>query len=163
MKDTVAVDAQLTTNFSGTNINNIDGSILLKAIKLQKPAKGYTIDSVYFIASGKENARQVLLESDLAQGSIKGSYDLGSLPDYFKTIANKYIPSLKMEIGDIKPQNFSLDFKIRNIDPLAQFFAPSLSFPDQGSIAGKFNSIDRTAVLTGSVKTIKYNGLVLRN
>ncbi len=163
MKDTVAVDAQLTTNFSGTNINNIDGSILLKAIKLQKPAKGYTIDSVYFIASGKENARQVLLESDLAQGSIKGSYDLGSLPDYFKTIANKYIPSLKMEIGDIKPQNFSLDFKIRKIDPLAQFFAPSLSFPDQGSIAGKFNSIDRTAVLTGSVKTIKYNGLVFHD
>ena len=164
LKDTVGVDAELTTNFTGTNINNIDGSILLKSIRLKKPGKDYFIDSVYFKASGIENGRRLVLQSDLAEGSLKGKYDLTSLPDYFKSIAKKYIPSLKMNVAsNINPQNFEFNFKIRNLEPVTQFFAPSLSFPDQGSFRGDFNSIDRTAVLTGSIKTIKYNNIVFHD
>jgi hypothetical protein len=163
IKDTVAVDAELTTNFSGTNINNIDGSILLKAIHLKKPGKSYLIDSVYFKATGVDNARRLVLQSDLAEGSLKGNYDLTSLPDYFKSIAKKYIPSLKVNIAQIKPQNFEFNFKMRNLEPVTQFFAPSLSFPDQGAFIGNFNSVDKTAVLTGSIKTIKYNNMVFHD
>ncbi|MBW4888080.1 translocation/assembly module TamB [Mucilaginibacter sp. HMF5004] len=163
LKDTVGVDAELTTNFTGTNISNIDGSILLKTIHLQKPGKNYFIDSVYFKASGVENSRKLILQSDLAEGSLAGNYDLGTLPDYFKSIAKKYIPSLKTSVAAIKPQNFEFNFKIRNLEPLTQFFAPELSLPDQGSFIGKFNSIDKTAVLTGSVKTIKYNNIVFHD
>jgi hypothetical protein len=163
IKDTVGVDVELTTNFTGTNISNIDGSILLKAIHLQKPGKHYAIDSIYFKASGVENSRKLILQSDLAEGSLKGNYDLASLPDYFRSIAKKYIPSLKTNIGVIKPQNFEFNFKIRNLEPVTQFFAPSLSFPDQGAFIGNFNSVDKTAVLTGSIKTIKFNNIVFHD
>jgi hypothetical protein len=162
-KDTVTIDAKVTSKFSGNNISNIDGSILVKDIRLQKPNNNFKVDSIYFAASGKENTRQLILKSDIADGSLKGNYDLGTLPSYFKTIAKKYIPSLKTDITPPNPQNFEFNLKIKNLDPVSVMFIPGLKLTDTATFIGKFNSIDKTAVLTGSIKTIKYNKIVFHD
>ncbi len=164
LKDSITFNALIKSNFTGSNINNIEGSIILKNIKLQVPKNEYLVDSVYFAASGKEGSSRLLtLKSDIAEGNLKGFYDLATLPAYFKAIAKKYIPSLKTDIGTTKPQNFEFNLTIKNLDPVTAFLAPNLKLPDQGTLQGKFNSVDRTAVLTGIVKTIKYNNIVFHD
>jgi hypothetical protein len=47
-----------------------------------------------FLQRAKVIRGLIALRSDALDGSIKGSYDLATLPSYFKTIVKKYIPSL---------------------------------------------------------------------
>jgi hypothetical protein len=163
IKDTVTVTTQMNTNFSGNNLENLDGHILLTCIRVTDPRKSYIVDTVAINASGKGDARTISLHSDVADGSIKGSFNLATLPSYFKTIAKKYIPSLKTEITAPKPQNFDFNLTLKNLDPVLAIFRPDLKIPDQGTFVGKFNSYDKTATLSGFIKTIKLGKIVFHD
>ena len=163
IKDTVTVTTQMNTNFSGNNLENLDGHILLTCIRVTDPRQSYIVDTVAINASGKGDARTISLHSDVADGSIKGSFNLATLPSYFKTIAKKYIPSLKTEITAPKPQNFDFNLTLKNLDPVLAIFRPDLKIPDQGTFVGKFNSNDKTATLSGFIKTIKLGKIVFHD
>jgi hypothetical protein len=163
LKDTIIISAQLKTTFSGTDLKNFEGNVLLSPVRIIDPRNNYLLDSVYLSATGKGEERMIALRSDALDGSIKGSYDLATLPSYFKTIAKKYIPSLQTEIVPPKPQKFDLNIKIKNLDPFTAIFLPALQIPEQGTFIGQFNSIEKTATLTGYVKTIKYNKMVFHD
>jgi len=163
IKDTITLSTELKTRFSGNDLKNFEGNILLSPIRIIDPRNNYLLDSVYFAASGKGDSRIIALKSDALDGSIQGSYDLATLPSYFKTIVKKYIPSLNTEISTPKPQNFKFDLKLKNIDPLTAIFAPDIKIPDQGTFVGKFNSADKTATINGFIKTITYKKIVFHN
>ncbi|MBD1385942.1 translocation/assembly module TamB domain-containing protein [Mucilaginibacter rigui] len=163
LKDTITFSTDINTNFSGNNLDNLDGSILLTKIRVTDPRQDYVVDSLALTASGKGDARLISLKSDIADGSIKGSYDLATLPSYYKTIAKKYIPSLKTDITTPKPQNFDFNLTLKNIDPLTAIFMPDLKIPDQGTFVGKFNSNNKTATLNGYIKTIKLGKIVFHD
>ncbi|RYY35442.1 MAG: translocation/assembly module TamB [Sphingobacteriaceae bacterium] len=161
IKDTVTISTTLSTNFSGDHLDNLNGDIFLKSTRVVNPRNNYILDSLYLAASGSGNTRLLDFRSDAADGSIKGSYSLATLPSYFKSIVKKYIPSLKTDIVPFKNQSFEFNFKIKNVDPLLAVFMPAVTIPDGGSLQGQFNSADQTAILSGYVKTIKYNKMVL--
>jgi hypothetical protein len=163
LKDTITFSTDINTNFSGNNLDNLDGSIQLTNTRIVDPRNNYVVDSLALQASGKGDARVISLKSDVADGSIKGDYDLATLPSYFKTIAKKYIPSLKTDITTPKPQNFDFNLTLKNIDPLTAIFMPDLKVPEQGTFVGKFNSINKTATLNGYIKTIKLGKIVFHD
>ncbi|RZA03950.1 MAG: translocation/assembly module TamB [Sphingobacteriaceae bacterium] len=163
LKDTITFSAQMRANGSGSTLQNFEGELLLSPIKLISPTKNYVVDSLYLSAKGKGDNRSISLVSDVMDGSIKGSYDLATLPDYFKTIVKKYIPSLKTDIGPHKPQHFDFNLKLKNLDPLLAAFMPELQVPDKGTFIGKFNSNNKTATLNGYIKTIKYDGIIFND
>ena len=163
LKDTIAVDAQLSSNFSGNNIDNINGNVLLRNIKLVNPRNNYSVDSLYFAAEGKGRERELTLKSSLADGSLKGDYDLNTLPSYFKTLVKKYVPSLKTKFVSPKPQNFAFRLNLKNLDPVTTLFIPKLKIPEQGTFVGNFNSYTKTATLNGLIKTIQYDKMVFHD
>ncbi len=163
LKDTIAVDAQFSSNFSGTDINNINGNVLLRQIKLVNPRNNYLVDSLYFAAEGKGKERELTLKSSLADGSLKGDYDLNTLPSYFKTLVKKYIPSLQTKFVAPKPQNFAFRLNLKNLDPVTTIFLPKLKIPEQGTFVGNFNSFNKTATLNGLIKTIQYDKTVFHD
>lgn len=162
-KDTLTIDSKIKSNFTGNNINNIEGSILLQNIKLQKAHQTALIDSIYFTANGTQEDRKVVLKSDIAEGSLKGDYDIASLPAYFKAIAKKYIPSLKTEIAPFETQIFSFNLKVKNLNAVSMMFIPQLKLTDTANIIGQFNSVEKTAVITGGVKSLKFNKMVFHD
>ena len=163
LKDTITFSTEIKTNFSGNNLDNLDGSILLTNTRVTAPRNDYVVDSVALTAKGKGDSRVISLRSDIADGSIKGSYDLATLPSYFKTIAKKYIPSLKTTIVAPKPQNFDFNLTLKNVDPFTALVMPELKIPDQGTFVGKFNSNNKTATLNGYIKTIKLGKIVFHD
>jgi hypothetical protein len=163
LKDTITFNTDINTNFSGNNLDNLDGSILLTKIRVVNPRNNYVVDTVALTAHGRGATRAISLRSDIADGSIKGNYDLATLPSYFKTIAKKYIPSLKTDIVTPKPQNFDFTLSLKNIDPFTAIFMPDLKVPEQGTFTGKFNSADKTATLSGYIKTIQLGKIVFHD
>ncbi|MGI4805572.1 MAG: translocation/assembly module TamB domain-containing protein [Janthinobacterium lividum] len=163
MKDTISVDARFSSDFSGNSIDNVNGNVLLREIRLVNPSNSYLVDSLYFAAEGKGRERELTLKSSLADGSLKGDYDLKTLPSYFKTLVKKYIPSLQTKFVTPKPQNFAFRLNLKNLDPVTTFFVPKLKIPEQGTFVGNFNSNKNTATLNGLIKTIQYDKMVFHD
>ncbi|MBS7564248.1 translocation/assembly module TamB domain-containing protein [Mucilaginibacter sp. Bleaf8] len=163
LKDTITLTTIINTSFSGDALDNMQGHVTLSPTRITTPSQNYVLDSVSLSASGSGNNRLINLKSDLADGSIKGTFDLATLPSYFKTIAKKYIPSLKTQIVRPKPENFEFNLRLKNMDPVLAMFAPNVKLPDQGSFVGRFNSADRTATLNGGIKTIRVGKMVFHD
>ncbi|OWK71943.1 translocation/assembly module TamB domain-containing protein [Pedobacter sp. AJM] len=163
MKDSLTVDAKFSTNFSGTNLNNIEGSLLVEAIRLQNPKGIYHIDSVQLMAEGTGINRNLNIKSDILDASISGQYDLNSIVSYYKAIAKTYIPSLKADIIKYNNQIFKFNLVVKKFEPLAQFISPGLEMEEGATIIGDFDSRNNTATLSGFVKKMKYNGIVVNN
>jgi hypothetical protein len=163
LKDTVTLTTRLKTNFSGTGLANLDGQVLLSPIRIVDPRNNFMLDSVYLSESGQGANKVISLRSDVADGSLKGNFDLATLPSYFKSIVKKYIPSLNETIVTPKPQAFVLNLALKNLNPITAMFAPQLKVPDQGSFTGQFNSAEKTASINGYVKTIQYGKIVFHD
>ncbi|UKT64312.1 translocation/assembly module TamB domain-containing protein [Pedobacter mucosus] len=163
VKDSLIVDAKFSTNFSGTNLNNLEGKLLIQEIRLQNPKGIYHIDSLQLVANGSGENRNLTINSDIFDASITGEYDLNSIASYYKAIAKTYVPSLKADIIKYKDQIFKFNLQVKKFEPLAQIISPGLELQDGASLIGDFDSRNNTATLNGYVKTLKYNGVVVNN
>jgi hypothetical protein len=161
-KDTLTLSADLQTNFNGNTIENTQGSISAKSIVLKTPSKTHYIDSIEVAANGLDNNRSIELHSDLAEASIKGKYDLLTLPSYFKSVLKKYVPSLRTTIVPFKSQHFDVTIQLKKFEPIG-IFAPKLGIPDGAILNGKFDSDSSISTINGYAKTIQYDGIKANN
>ena len=163
LKDTITISTQMQTKFTGNSLENLEGNIDLSPIRIVDPRHNYLVDTIQLSAQGTGSSRLISLKSDFADGTLKGSYDLATLPAYFKTLVKRYAPSLQTTPVSSKPQNFEFTLNLKNLDPLTAIFAPDLKVPDQGTFVGEFNSVNETATLNGYVKTIRYGTMVFHD
>lgn len=162
-KDSLKIDAIFSSNFSGSNLDNIQGNLLLQHIKLNNLRGIYNIDSVYLSAKGTGMERSLNINSDILEAGINGQYDLNTITSYFKTIAKTYIPSLQTDIVNFKTQVFNFRLKIKNFEPIAELISPGLEIDRQSLLVGSFDSRNNTATLGGIIKRLKYKGIVANN
>ncbi len=162
-KDTVQIDADLNTNFSGNNLDNIQGTVNIKKIRLTNPHNSLVVDFVSLAANGIGVNRSLNIKSDILDASIQGEYDLNTLPSYFKSVVKKYIPSLQVNIVTPKKQNFEFQLNVKNFEPISLLFMPELKIPDGVGLNGKFISSENVANLSGFAKLIQYKKIKINN
>lgn len=162
-KDSLKVDAIFSTNFSGTNLDNIQGRLLLQEITLNNLRGIYKVDSVFLSARGIGMDRSLNISSDILEAGIKGQYDLATIVSYFKTIGKTYIPSLKTQIFNYKAQVFDFRLKIKDFEPIAELVSPGLEIDQESILVGSFDSKNNKATLSGIVRRLKYKGVVANN
>jgi hypothetical protein len=161
--DTITLSTQIKTHFSGNDLKNLQGSVVLTPIRIVDPRHNYLIDSLNLSSKGIGDTREITLKSDLVDGTLKGNSDLATLPSYFKTVVKQYIPSLKTSIVKPGRQDFEFTLQLKNLDPITAMFAPDLKIPERGTFNGKFNSETHTATLNGYIKTFKYGSTVFHD
>ena len=163
IKDTIQIDADFKTNFTGNNLENIQGNFDIRSIKLINAEHSFEIDSLALSAIGIGKNRELKISSDIMDASIKGEYDLKTLPAYFKSVAKTYIPSLDIE--NIKPgqQNFQFALNLKYFEPISLLFIPKLKIPEGASFTGLFDSEKNIANLNGFVRLITYDKIKVNN
>ncbi len=163
LDDTVSFSTFLSAKFSGNTLNNLTGNLALRTSRVIDPRNNYPIDSVILSSTGSGSSRMISLRSDVMDGYIKGSFDVPTLPDYFKSTLKKYIPSLQTNSAAPKPQNFAFNLTLKDPNPLIAIFKPDLKIPDQGTFIGQFNSEAKTADLNAYIKTIQLGKIVFHD
>ena len=159
LKDSMMVDADFSTNFSGSNLNNIQGELLVAKIQLKNKKGSYHVDSVRLQATGSGIDRSLVIKSDILDASIKGQYDLNSIASYYKAIAKTYIPSLQTKVFKYNPQIFKFNLEIKRFEPIAELLLPGLSIEDRAVLIGDFDSRNNTATLNGFISKLRYGKL----
>ncbi|MEJ5994562.1 translocation/assembly module TamB domain-containing protein [Pedobacter sp. Du54] len=163
LKDSMMIDATFSTNFSGNNLNNIQGKLLIEKIKLNNKKGIYNIDSVQLAASGLGIDRSLTVSSDILDASIKGQYDLNTIVSYYKAIAKTYIPSLDADIIKYNTQIFNFNLRIKRFEPIAELIAPGLQIDNKALLIGNFDSRNNTATLNGFINKLSYKGIIANN
>ncbi|MXV50803.1 translocation/assembly module TamB [Pedobacter sp. HMF7647] len=162
-KDTLAVDAELTTNFTGNDLNNLQGNLLINRVRITTPKNSFIVDSVYLDANGIGANRELHVNSDILEASIKGEYDLNTLPSYFKSVAKRYVPSLQTTIVKGGVQNFNFNLQIKYFEPLSALFAPDLKLPEGALLTGVFKSQENLTNFNASSNLIQYKKIKVNN
>lgn len=160
--DTLTLSAALRTNFNGNTLENIQGEIVANHIELQTPQKNHRIDSIQLLAEGTGEKRSILVNSDLAEASLKGRYDLMTLPSYFKSVMKKYIPAIQTKIVPFKSQHFDLNLNIKRFEPIG-VLVPKLRIAEGAILNGKFDSDSSISTINGYSKSIEYDGIKANN
>ncbi|HEX8609006.1 MAG TPA: translocation/assembly module TamB domain-containing protein, partial [Pedobacter sp.] len=162
-KDSLKIDAKFSTNFSGNNLNNIQGNLVIQQIRLENVKGIYNIDSVKLQANGIGRDRTLTINSDILDASLRGQYDLNTIIPYYTALAKKYIPSLKAKDLKYRDQIFTLNLNIKKFEPIAELVAPGLEIEDQAILIGNFDSPNNIATLNGFVKKLKYKSVIVNN
>lgn len=162
-KDSLMVDATFSTNFSGNNLDNIQGNLSVQHIRLNNVKGIYNIDSVQLSASGLGINRSLTVKSDILDASINGQYDLNTIVSYYKAIAKTYVPSLDTQIIKYNTQIFDFRLRVKRFEPIAELIAPGLVIDEQALLVGNFDSRNNIATLNGSVKKLTYKGITANN
>ena len=162
-KDSLMVDAKFSTNFSGNNLSNIQGKLSIQQIRLDNVKGIYNVDSIQLMADGTGRNRSLTINSDILDASIKGQYDLNTIPAYYKALAKKYIPSLKTSGLKYNDQIFQFNLKVKRFEPIAELLVPGLTIDDEAIFIGNFDSPNNIATLNGFVKKLTYKGVIVNN
>ena len=162
-KDSLMVDATFSTNFSGNNLDNIQGNLSIQQIKLDNVKGVYNVDSVQLTANGLGVNRSLAIKSDILDASINGQYDLNTIVSYYKAIAKTYVPSLETNIIKYNTQIFNFRLNVKRFEPVAELILPGLKIEDQALLVGNFDSRNNTATLNGSIKKVSYKGITANN
>lgn len=163
IKDTVQIDADFHTAFTGDKLNNIQGDLQLSRIRMTTPEHSLVIDSVYLAADGLGNNRSLTINSDILDAGIQGQYDLNTLPYYFTSVVKQYIPSLQTKNGNRGVQNFNFTLNLKYFEPISLLLIPKLKIPEGAEFTGRFVSAENVATLTGYSSLIEYGNIKVHN
>lgn len=162
-KQIIQIDADLKTNFTGNDIDNIQGTLEIRKARLTNPENSFVIDSVRLTAAGLGDNRSLAINSDIVDASITGQYHLKTLPSYFKSVVKSYIPSMDVTVTKYQPQTFDFKLRIKDFEPLSLLFMPDLKIPEPAILNGRFISSAGTATLSGFAPIVQYKNIKVNN
>ncbi len=133
----------LKTNFSGSNIDDLNGGIKLVNSFFQKTGKQIQIYDLSLESSNTADTNRITIRSDIMDGELYGHYQFSSLGRSFKNLAYHYLPSLKQDnlwMPDTADHNnFRFNLDLKNIHSVVNFFLPDFEISDSSYFAGKYN------------------------
>ena len=151
----------LTSNFRGSNIDNLDGEIKLLNSTLRR--NGNNLELYDFSLKTFTDLKQKVLSirTDFVDADIRGKYNFEELGQLINNTLSNLMPSwrgVNSEKKQIKDNNFSFDINFRNSDKINNFFGTGLLLADKSYIRGAVRS-DSVINLTCRAKsfTIKNN------
>ena len=123
-----AFSTRLRANFTGSNIDNLQGDIHVDSLRYDSPDEHYLLHHLQFSAQPTDARQKLLLiRSDFLQGKIEGDYSYRTLPTSLMGILRPYLPAVippptkEVQTGN----NFSFDIHLFD----NAFFQTVLRFP----------------------------------
>ena len=150
----------LSTNFTGKDINSLNGRIDLKDFKMVSDKLNYTLKEFNITAQNNGNIHMVNLHSDFADAQIEGFYQYQTLYHSILNLINSRlstIPGLPKS-KDITKNNFTMNATLYKADWLNHFFNIPLDVTHPITIAAKVNDKEQDIDLILTANNFVYAG-----
>lgn len=134
----------IDANFSGKNIDDIQGYIKTDSVSFRQPDKTFALEKFIVEASGLEDTRKLSIESDIINGEVLGAYSFTTIAESVKRSLNAYLPAL-ISFNDkkktkIKENNLTFDFTINNTEKASDIFQLPVTIYSTTKIIGFYNN-----------------------
>lgn len=154
----------MAANFSGNNMDNLDGLIQVFGVKYENQNDSLLIDNLIVSAHLDEIRSKILIESDFADITVEGKYQFNSIHESFLTVLANYIPALGRPVISNELNNqFEMYLKVKELDDITSVFFPGLKIKTPFNISGEINTLAGTLKLSGEIPEIIYKDFTISN
>ncbi|HAQ18327.1 MAG TPA: hypothetical protein DCR40_03735 [Prolixibacteraceae bacterium] len=151
----------LNANFTGSNIDNLDGLIHFAKVSYQNENGLLSLDN-FDLKTFFENEPVLQVRSDFLDADIRGQYELHNMHHSVKKIIASYLPSAGLRIPVQKTSNnFDFSFILKDINRFTQVLIPDLIM-NPAKIEGRINSEKNSLVINGIFPLLQYKATVFK-
>ena len=151
----------LNANFTGSNIDNLDGLIHFAKGTYQNENGLLSFDN-FDLKTFFENEPVLQVRSDFLDADIRGKYELHNLHHSINKIISWYLPAYDLEIPTQKTMNnFDFSVKLKDINRFTQVLIPDLKM-DPAKFEGRINSEKNSVVVNGMFPLLQYKSSVFK-
>jgi hypothetical protein len=152
----------LKANFIGTNLDDFNGEINLINSLFQREDKQIQIYDFNLHALHSRDTNQIILESDLIDAEITGSYNFKSFGKVTRLMFDHHFPSLPYDtpeltsLTDLDKNDFQFNIHFKNTFPITDFFFPDIEIARNSRLYGTYSPGKNYADITGNFPFFKY-------
>ncbi len=158
-KDTI--NFSLVANVDAVNLQprNLDASLLLDSLRLQKGKQFFVIDSTSLIASSLNGVDSIVLSAPFADVHAGGAFDYVKIGESLMRYVNNYykIPGYQQTNTNIPDQQFAIKGTVKQ-SPVITTLVPGLNSYQDFNFTGSYASAETDSALNfnSSVKQVSY-------
>lgn len=157
----------IDANFTGKNIDDIQGYIKTDSVSFRQPEKIFALDNFIIEASGFDNTRKLSLKSDIINGEVLGAYSFTTIAESVKRSLNAYLPSLigfnEKKKTKIKENNLTFDFTINNTENASDIFKLPVTIYSPTKIIGFYNNLSERFKIETYLPSLKAAGTKIQS
>ncbi len=143
-------------NLSGNSLSTIMGNARISNATLLHNGNRLSFDSLYVFSGYINNEKTLVLRSNEFDATVKGYFDLASLPESFSFFLSRYYPSYIKKPGNFKPQAFDFNITTGVVEDYIRLLNPDLSGFNNSSIVGSLNTNANTMTIDADVPYLAF-------
>lgn len=153
------VDADIQS----ADLDYLNGTVNAHSINVVNAKEQFVIDSINVVATATPEKNTLLVNSPFLDAEVNGKYKLSKIANALKNSIATYYDS-NPNSKKIAVENQQFDFKVSVKDnPIILKLIPELKSLEPINITGKYNSVNDSIVLNGSIPKLVYGANTITN
>ncbi|MBC7643070.1 MAG: translocation/assembly module TamB [Flavobacterium sp.] len=150
------IRGKLNANIQTADIDYLNAKISLDDFTIANTKEQFALDSITITAISTSKNKLIKLKSQFANANINGKYKLSKIATAVQNSISKYYNiNLKNRKLKVENQNLSFDILIKE-SPILFKLIPNLKALESVNVSGKYNSINDSIVLNGTIPKLIY-------
>ncbi|MEI6277040.1 MAG: translocation/assembly module TamB domain-containing protein [Prolixibacteraceae bacterium] len=149
----------MEANFTGKNIDELDGSIDLKKMKLSRDGKDFNIKTLKLNTSNTSERNTITLRSDIADVDIVGKYRFLEFGLTVRDYLQFYLPSADLPFskeGTAGSNIFNFNVNLKKPELITYFYFPDIVPESPIVMSGDINSMRKSLNFNCSAGKLSY-------
>jgi hypothetical protein len=173
----LSMSAAITANFTGINLDDLDGAARIADLNISSDTAAYHTDSIVLRASEPDTTGKLLtLQSDFINAQISGNYKLADLPKLVQNFVNDYFPidQLMSPVDQparltvtpervIPDQDFEAVVELHNPVPLLRMFVAGMERLDTAWLTLRLDTKGRDLEIQSGIPQLVFQGNAFNN
>lgn len=152
----------ITSNFYGNHIDNIEGEIVIDTLSFENEGKVFSTGQFTITAEHNDSIKRLHVASDVINGGLEGDYSFKHLKNQLVGLLSQYLPDLATESSPISGEktdknNFRYGFTVENSIELSSTLNLPITLQEQVQISGFFDGDKRRIGLNVYAPDLKFN------
>ncbi len=153
----------IETNIQGSSIDDVVGYIRIDDFSFISPDKSFKSDSLILIAQRVDTIKHVVIESDLFEGEITGTYNFREIGKSVKDVVYNFLPAIQEDRTNshntkrTETNDFSFMLNFKRIHDLVNTIFPKVEVSDAGMVIGTFNAKKKHIDIEGEFDFLNYD------
>lgn len=153
----------IAADMSSADLDSLNGNVVFHDFIIANEKNQVALDSVKIVAESTAESNSIKLNSQLADASVTGKYQLTKIADAVSKSVERYYSSAEnLTEEDTAEQQFAFSVALKNA-PVLQQFVPDLTGFEPITIEGKYNTVNDSIVVNGQIPLLKYGDLTVSN
>ncbi|MCE1199849.1 MAG: translocation/assembly module TamB, partial [Marinilabiliales bacterium] len=152
----------MEANFTGKNIDELNGTIDVKKLKLARQDKTFSVNSLVLQTANSAEINTLTFRSDIADANVSGKYKLLEIDLTLRDYLQHYLPSsdLPFRKGTATGINvFNFDLNVKKPEMITFFYLPEMTPNSPIALKGEINSASKSLHLECTAGDLTFRNL----